>query len=325
MKHKLYALLLCLFTALALTGCQLAQPNADGDMEEDRLVGIFLTQEYLDLFNLEGYMNDNLMNLQGDTVIIDGYAPDYQGRLYAEQTIKTLTNEATGKQTEIADFVFPVDGIPYFSALISQEDTGDSYNMSVSDPAVSDGHVHYKIEDSGDSVTMTGTLYVPPSNITKTYYFNPVYQSADGRIYAVSGSSFMFSTESYSEGSVYSQTMDETSTVTENGMTTTKSASVTLSIHCMYAPETIIVLQMDAESGVLSRAEYTPDTMPKTITADPLTDYILVETHKRDAQNKLLTSRIIYGRGADSIETFFLREDGFLVSQSTPIVWPKTP
>ncbi|HPJ01430.1 MAG TPA: hypothetical protein PKU80_01145 [Candidatus Limiplasma sp.] len=170
MNRKLWVIILCLFTALALTGCQLAQPDADGDMETDRLVGIFLTQESLDLFDIEGYMNDNIMNLQGDTVVIDGYAPDYQGRLYAEQTVKTLTNEATGKQTEIADFVFPVDGIPYFAASISQGEPGDRYNMSVSDPAVSDGHVHYKIEDGGDSVTMTGTLNVPPSNITKTYF-----------------------------------------------------------------------------------------------------------------------------------------------------------
>ena len=325
MKRKLYALLLCLLTALALTGCQLAQPDADGDMEQDKLVGLFLTQEYLDLFDIEGYMNDNIKTLQGDTVIIDGYAADYQGRLYAEQTVKTLTNEATGKQTEIADFVFPIDGIPYFSALIQQADALNNYNMSVSDPAISDGHVHYKMDDNGNSVTMTGTLYVPPSNITKTYYFNPVYQSADGRIYAVSGSSFMFSTESYSEGSVYSQTTDETSTVTENGISTSNTASVTLSVHCMFVPETIIVLQMDAESSVLSRVEYTPDTMPETIAADALTDYILVEIHKRDNQNKLITSRAVYGRDADSIETFVLRDDGFLVSQSTPILWPETP
>ncbi|HPJ01431.1 MAG TPA: hypothetical protein PKU80_01150 [Candidatus Limiplasma sp.] len=135
----------------------------------------------------------------------------------------------------------------------------------------------------------------------------------------------MFSTESYSEGSVYSQTMDETSAVTDNGMTTTKSASVTLSIHCMYAPESIIVLQMDTESSVLSRAEYTPDAMPEKIAADALTDYIIIETHKRDFQNQPMTSRDIYGRDADSIETFSLRDDGFFVSQSTPILWPETP
>jgi len=65
--------------------------------------------------------------------------------------------------------------------------------------------------------------------------------------------------------------------------------------------------------------------MPEKIAADALTDYIIIETHKRDFQNQPMTSRDIYGRDADSIETFSLRDDGFFVSQSTPILWPETP
>ena len=59
MKRKIFTMVFCALIILALTGCQLALDSADGAVDEDRLVGIFLSTEYLDLFDFEGYMNDN--------------------------------------------------------------------------------------------------------------------------------------------------------------------------------------------------------------------------------------------------------------------------
>ena len=323
MNRKHYAILLCFMAVLALTGCQLAQPNAGDAETEDRLVGIFLTMEYLDLFDLEGYMNGNIRDFQGGEVIIDGNSPDYQGRLYATQTTQALTHEDTGEPYEIEDFVFPVDGIPYFSARVQQVETRENYFTSISDPAISDGHVHYQINDHGHTVTLSGTIYVSPSNELRTYYFNPVYQSEDGRIYAVSGDGFMVGTEAYSEGSVYSQTMDATTTVTENGEVKTYGISITLSINLMFPPEEIVVLQMDGESGIVTRSAYAPDAMPASIAADPKTEYFIVETHKRDDKGQTEISRTIYGRDAETFETFSAREDGIVVKQWTRILWPE--
>ena len=218
----------------------------------------------------------------------------------------------------------PVDGIPYFSARIQQAETHENYFSYISDPAISDGHVHTQIDDHGHKVTLSGTIYVSPSSILRTYYFNPVYQSADGRIYAVSGSGFAVSTEAYSEGAIYSQTLDATTTVTENGEAKTYGISVALSLSLMFAPEEIVVLQMDGESNVLSRAIYMPSAMPVKIAADPKADYFIVETHRHDDKGQLTVSRTIYGSDAETLETFFMREDGICVKQQTRILWPES-
>ena len=162
-----------------------------------------------------------------------------------------------------------------------------------------------------------------PQNMLRTYYFNPVYQSADGSVYAVSGSGFTFHDEAYGEGSVYSQTMDATVTTTANGKAKTDSTSVTLSISTMFAPEKIAVLQMDAGSAILSKAEYAPDAVPASISLEPQTAYLIVETHKRDDAGQINISREIYGSDAESIETFFAREDGICEKQWTEISWPE--
>lgn len=319
MKHRLVAMSFCILLFFALTGCQLAQSGADGAVDEDRLVGIFLSTEHLDLFDFEGYMNDNLKGFQGGEITIDGESQKYQGRLYATLTTKTLTSEETGETSEIEDYVFPVPGIPFFSAHIPATENRDSYLTSISDPAISDGHVDYKVTDEGNSVTLTGAVYVSPSNIARTHYFNPVYQSADGSVYALSGSGFMVNTEAYSEGSAYSQTLDATTTITENGKRKTDSTSITLSISVMFTPEKIIVLQMDEESTVLSRTEYAPDKMPESISAEQKTTYLIIETHKRDDTGHIQISRAISGSDAENIVTFFVREDGICVKHWTQI------
>lgn len=321
MKYKIYAMSFCILVVLALTGCQLAQNSADGAADEDRLVGLFLTTEYLDLFDFEGYMNDNLKSFQGGEITINGDSQKYQGRLYATMVSRTLTNEETGETSQTEEYVFPSDGIPYFSATVPAAENHDSYRASISDPAISDGHVNYKLGDDGDSVTLTGTVYVSPVNIARTYYFNPVYQSADGSVYATTGNGFMVNTEAYSEGSVYSQTLDATTTVTEGGKTKTDSTSITLSISVMFAQEKIVVLQMSEESAVLLRNEYAPDTMPESISTESETDYLIVETHKRDDTGHIKISRATYSSDTENIETFFVREDGICVKHWTRMIW----
>ena len=69
----LAALLLC------LSGCQLAQPEAQ--TQADMLVGVMLTPEPLDLFDWEGYVGDRFGQADGEVSAAD--AADYAQRLYA--------------------------------------------------------------------------------------------------------------------------------------------------------------------------------------------------------------------------------------------------
>ena len=322
MKRKLiisvcFALVLC-----ALTGCQLAKESAGANTNEDKLIGIFITTEHLDLFDFEGYLNDNFNSFQGGEITADvRNTQKYQGRLYAVLVPRILTSEETGEESKTHEYVFEdIEGIPYFIATIQTAEDENSYRSTMSDAAISDGHTSIFVGDDENRSTLDGTIYVVPSNIRHTYYFNPVYQSADGSVYLVSGDGFTHNSDYYSEGSVYSQTMENTTSITENGEKKKDSISIKISISVLFAPGKIVILQMDSENAILSQTEYEPDKMPAAFTLETGTAYFIVETHKRDNTGTMIISREIYARDIENIETFFARADGVCVKHWTQII-----
>ena len=65
-------LFLIIFLVLLLTGCQLAKEKEGTVEEKDRLMGVFITTEYLDLFDGEVFINDHRDDmLDGDVLIQD--------------------------------------------------------------------------------------------------------------------------------------------------------------------------------------------------------------------------------------------------------------
>lgn len=83
-KGRKGAALLCLLLATMLTGCQLARPETVAEV--DRLIGVYVTLEPLDLFDFEAYFNDHAKELlAGGGEIGPEDAAAYGGRLYAVQ------------------------------------------------------------------------------------------------------------------------------------------------------------------------------------------------------------------------------------------------
>ena len=83
---KRYICLLAILTAIAalLCGCSLARSDMDASAaSRDRLIGVYITTEYIDLFDLEGYIGANASALSGGS-IGEADAAQYNGRLYAE-------------------------------------------------------------------------------------------------------------------------------------------------------------------------------------------------------------------------------------------------
>ena len=113
---KRYISLLAILTAIAalLCGCSLARSDMDASAaSRDRLIGVYITTEYIDLFDLEGYIGANASALSGGS-IGEADAAQYNGRLYAE-----LVDER---------YVFPgMDGFAFFMATTEHE-YGTSYS-----------------------------------------------------------------------------------------------------------------------------------------------------------------------------------------------------
>ncbi|HHY81301.1 MAG TPA: hypothetical protein GX505_01310 [Clostridiales bacterium] len=325
MKNSMRVIIICLIVLLlsVMTGCQLAKVDgAENYNNEDRLIGVFITTEYLDLFDFEGYINDNIGSLKGNEVMIGSNAAQYQGRLYAELRQKTVTNEETGEEIVTEEYIFPnYQGIFYYSARVPGNGEHEGYITTGSDEEISDGHVSINSSDQGESISMEGTVYVTHGT-EKTYFFNPVYQSRDNRVYAVTGSGYFFS-DAQAEGTSFSQTMESTYTTTKNGEKIIDSISVKISFNFMHPPEKIAVLQMSADGFPVLRKEYSPGEMPKSIDPEKDTDYFIVETIKAGSNDEKIISRKLYGRDSDSIEAFYCREDGICIKQWVQINWDR--
>jgi hypothetical protein len=322
MKRKILIVFCCVLLVCAFSGCQLAKESAGTNAYEDRLIGVFITTEYLDLFDFDGYFNDNSKGFQGGEIVMDEKnTQQYQGRLYAVLIPRTSTNEETGENIVTHEYVFEgIEGISYCVPMIEAAEDENSYIATTSDPAISDPHTDLHYGDDENRISLDGTIYVTSSNVKHTYYFNPVYQSADGSVYASTGNGFMVDSDEYSEGSAYSHTMDSVTTITENGKTKKDSIYINVSISVMFAPEKTVILQMDTNNALISRTEYKPDTLPDVITPEKSTAYFIVENYKRDDTGILKISREIYGRDVENIETFFVRPDGVCIKQGTQIM-----
>ncbi len=323
MTKRAFIIFIAILILFSISGCQLAIEDKGEAKSRDRLIGILITEDYLDLFDMEKYLNDNINKItDGGLISIDGDNSQYQKRLYATLKTRTLKDE-TGKTFDTKEFIFEgIDGISYFAAEVPATETEDSYTTSGSDEAVSDGHMGMHYGDNEEKITLDGTIYISSTHNSKIRHINPVYQSPDGSVYTISGNGLMFSGDQ-GEGSIYSTTLDETITVTENGKSKTVSASIKISIAIMYPPEKISVLQMDKDSKVISRLEYAPGKLPDTITPTDKAEYIIVESHKNNNEGQVVTSRTIYDREVESLDTFYCRNDGICVKQWTKLDWNK--
>ncbi len=320
---RIFIIFLTVLILLNITGCQLALEDEGDKKSKDRLIGVFVTDEYLDLFDMEGYLNDNFnKHLDGGLINIDGNSSQYQGRLYAKLTTRTLKDE-TGNTFDTREFVFDdVRGISYFSATVPATENEESFITSGSDEAISDGHMSIHYGDDEDKTSLDGTIYVSLKQVAKTHYINPVYQSSDGSVYATSGNGIMLAGEQ-GESSVYSQTLDETTTITENGKSKSVSFHIKISMSIMLPPEKIVIMQMDKNSDIMSKTEYFPGKLPDTLTPEAGTDYIIVENYKYDLEGNWIASRSIYDRSNPNLETFHCRDDGICVKQWTNLDWSK--
>jgi len=316
-RMVLVCVLVISFT-LGLAGFSLANPEAAKSLQEDRLVGVFITTEYLDLFDFEKYLNDNMGSFGGGEIRMDGETAEYQGRLYAALKERSLKNEENGELVTTKEYVFEeVEGFPYFYYTITDE--AGTYSTASGSEGISDGHVSVSETDGGVEIVLEGTIYVAPA-ASHVYYLNPVYQSADGRVYAMSGSGISCDGNS-AEGALLTRTLDSKTTVTENGKGKTYGLSVKISVSVLYPPSRIYVLQFRSDGELIARGEYLPGALPKTIEPERDCSYIILETHKKTQEEEETVSRSLYDTKDSFLESFYCREDGVCVKKFTALNW----
>jgi len=325
MNRKIIHVMLALILAAALlTGCQLAR--TDGlSTENSRLVGVFITREYLDLFDVGGYFEDNVSKLLNGGEISLKDSERYSGRIYAELVEAVDTNDETGEKHSRWDYAFPgLEGIPFFSAEVFPPD-GDPFHAAFTDGLLCD--TRFAV---GNETTLDGTLYLTPE-VPAVIYANPVYQSSDGRVFVTTGAGWSVSSEngsgeyisgSHVADSVFSTTLEETHTSSENGeKKTAESFRVTLNVGIMLGPKAVAVIQLDAQNTVITRDEYSPEDMPEQITPRPETEYIVVETESAGTDDGRVFSRELLEPADAGITGYKARTDGIIEPVWTELLW----
>ena len=150
------------------------------------LIGVFITTEYLDLFDFESYFQDNADKVLSGGEISSSDSAPYEGKLYAILVDDPYTNPETGETVTTKKYVFDgIEGIAYFSARYTDEESGMQYWGTGGDDAISDAHTGLHSTDAGDSIEMKGTIYVSTSKGSNVFYYNPVYQTVTGEVYAI--------------------------------------------------------------------------------------------------------------------------------------------
>jgi len=293
---------------LALSGCQLALPFTSPVDPGDTPIGVFMTLNPLVIHN-----------------------DDPRGRLYSPTNAYTFI-EAAQKNFPAHlgnDFPFEgVSGMALFAPFVpaSKDSLGTVWlvrDLAVSDQRTDEGSSE---DDTTYSTTLSiaGTIYFSmPAHNYATFFWNPVYQTPQGRVYVVPGDppSDISIVLYDSEGTQGSFCKTEDATTTEGGRTQTSSTKVTVNFSAMFAPQQIVIVQMGKDDSVISRTQYVPGLLPDTLTLQPHTAYFIVETHRLDSQGKESISRAVYAHDTSIINTYSERDDGMLIRQETDIVW----
>lgn len=329
MSNKKKACLVLLALGLfALTGCQLAREDAgpSAATARDRLIGVWITTEALDLFDAQGYLSDPISDIaHGKTILLDASAQGNarQGKLYATLATQPGEKKAAGDADAVAEYTFD-GGIRYFAATMTDPNTGDTFIESSLDDGLCDAHLAISTGDEDDTLSLSGTVYLRPES-GLSYYLNPVYQEgAAGRVYATAGSGISLRGVQ-GEGAVYAQTLEDSVTVTKGASVKTQRATVEIAFATLIAPERIAIAQFDASGVRLARTQYAPDALPERITPVQGAAYLVLEIWKTGPDGQPIATRTLHSPSDAALEVFTCRPDGLCIKRQVALSWAHAP
>ena len=273
MKKLAIALIFAL--ALMLPGCSLLREEGE-PADADRLVGVYITENYIDSFDFEAYVQDNASSLSGGSGEISREdAAKYTRRIYAEIT--------DGKTS------FPIEGIAFIAARYEKD--GESCTGSDYGDKLADVHLSINVSDDMETTVLTGKLFADSGAGHMSAYCNPVYQQADGRVYLVPGEGMSANmgsmTHSLSESC-------ESAKKGERGY----GMDITLEVEGRRPSEKLAVLLYSAEGALLSRTEYAPEEMPEEIAAEGAA-WAVFEDYTADYSGEPQVIRQLIAAGSD--------------------------
>jgi len=302
MRKKILAALTALMILTMLGGCQLAVADNEMNPGKDRLCGVFVTLDYLDI-----PFDDNEfevpINWNGDPSSI--VFPET--RIYA-----TRTEDENGS----ANFTF--DGVDGFSLFEVKVDYPDSDGFCWT--GIVDGLEDVSTKISDNNVQLTGTIYFDVHNPSFSIFANPVYQTPDGQVYLTNGTGITFSGESGSSGG--SMSLSETMTETIDGKETSHTTEVEIKAEAVNTNKKVVLKQMNSRDEVIAQTEITQDAIPESIQVDKDTAYMIMEEHCVDYENKASVKRTLIKPDEYILGARFTSDNGIAETHPVTLDYP---
>ena len=302
-----FCIILAAFALGAAGLINIIDESAQAVSGSDRLIGVLITKEPLfsDLDLL--LAGSNNMPRDGESTGEAGSAGN-QGRLYARPVVTSQTETCTE-----TDYVFDkIDGIRFFKSFVTEG--SESFLTHCIDEEITDIESRLSEDNLNDEKTtsLEGTVYYAAIPYVDTFfYLNPVYQTPEGDVYAVSGDELRFH-----EKSSQSLTLTDSQTETSNGRKSTSTQEVTVNLLHMDKPTGTSLLQFDSENKLLEKTDLDPRDQQDHIDALPGAQYMILETRSVHG-----ISRTVYQREDDSLYAFYCRHDRFCIKHDYDIYW----
>ncbi len=299
MRKRIFTLLFA-SALLLVSGCSLAKPTDDTTTTtpySDRLVGIFLTTEYIDSFDVDAWLAENADQLvDGGTISIP---KEEQTRIYAT----------------LVDGNYQFEGLDGFYlatyTMMGNPDKGEtSYRTVDSSAYILDLHHALHSADNETKTELTGNLFLSDQVDSMVFYCNPIYQTEDGKVYLVPGEGLQ------SAPGLAAYTLSGTTTVTENGTTQAHTSTIEVKIDCVEIAQKIVLLEMDEMNREIGRTEWIPGQIPDEFTPTAETAYLIIEEHRTDG-----ISRSIHQNGDAPIAVFYSEDGRLCLKEFLTVQW----
>ena len=280
-------LLVCL-----LSGCQLASEEKHEDQRQDKLVGVFVTFEPMELgFDIEGWLNDNPGALKdGDVTLEPG-----EGMAYQEKLPVTLSEEGWI--------------VPGHEGISVGRYWNGEYWTGFSSEGICELNSNISATDAGDNIAVEGTVYFP-ADAEVMLCTNPVYQTPEGEFYVIQGNSF----DSAVETGSMSQSVKDEKTWTDDGTAYTFCAEFKTTVQGVELAKKVVLVWMDANHRELERAEYDPRELPESIETDCA--YLIVE--EITVAN---ITRTLYQPEDEQITVYYQGDQPWCLPKFTKLLW----
>ncbi len=356
MKIKLLSavgiiILLISFTVGATGAFRLADQAGGSGTVGDRVVGVFITREFLEFSDDEmlSYIQEHAEEMfSGKEFSVDMNSMD--SRIYAKRVDRSSEDPAPSFDFE------EIKGTLLYSIPVTEEN-GNTFMASKIGNTEAEkksnrytdirSHFTHGSSDDGTSVTIEATVYaleVAETALTNQmpvedlgngleavrvmneseenfYYVYTVFQSPSGDIYLKQGDYTPVHPSMYMHGSG-SISLSWESALTQNGKKTTDSFKVNITFESVPAPDKYVIIEAGPDHGIVKREEFVPGTLPETLDPQDKTEYIIVETYTTDSSGNPLIERKIYQATDEShLFTTYCVEDDTLYSMTTEIEW----